>query len=113
MKNENAILQKLQKSWIIESLDFHVRGYWELDSAGKGFDLRQLQPQTGVSVAPGEIPYLTIRDNVHVIQFEQNAFYEIERIDEQKLVMTYYVIMTDASKKEELVRVFTIRLMMQ
>jgi hypothetical protein len=113
MTNENAILQKLQKNWKIESLDFHVRGHWELDSAGKGFDLRSLQLEPGASGIQGEIPFLTTRNNVHVIQFEQNSFYEIERFDEQKLVMTYYVIMSTTVGKEDLVRVFTIRLMMQ
>jgi hypothetical protein len=112
MTNENAILQKLRKNWMIESLDFHVRGHWELDSAGKGFDLRLLQMESVASDRQGEIPYLTTRNNVQVIQFEQNSFYEIERIDEQKLVMTYYVIMSTAGGKEDLVRVFTIRLVM-
>jgi hypothetical protein len=107
------MLQKLQKNWLIESLDFHVKGYWELDSAGKIFDLRTLQskPET-TSTANGNIPYLTTRDNFNVIQFEPSAFYEIDRIDEEKLIMTYYVVMATA-EREELVRVFTIRLMMQ
>jgi hypothetical protein len=112
MGNENAILQQLQKTWMIESLDFHVKGYWELDSSGKGFDLRSLQWQPVAKQTSSETPYLTTRNNLHVIQFEQNSFYEIERIDEAQLVMTYYVVMATA-KREEMIRVFTIRLKMQ
>lgn len=106
------MLQKLQKNWMIESLDFHVKGYWELDSTGKAFDLTLLQskPETSKS-STYNVPYLTTRNNQNIIQFEPSAFYELDRIEEQKLILTYYAVLEN-EPHEELVRVFTIRLMM-
>jgi hypothetical protein len=69
----------------------------------------QSKPETASNT--NTIPYLTTRNNHDVIQFEPSAFYEIDRIEEQKLVLTYYVVMA-TGEREEVVRVFTIRLMM-
>lgn len=97
----------MQKSWYIESFDFHLKGYWDLDdSSEKVFDLRNIQLRPTSNQLKQDVPYFSIRNKTHIIQFDSASYYEIEHLDDNGLVLTYCVIGED----NELVKVFTIRL---
>ncbi|RAV98415.1 hypothetical protein [Pseudochryseolinea flava] len=107
MTTDQSILNRLQKNWRIESFDFHLRGYWDLDdSSEKIFDLRNIQLRPTGNSFKQDVPYFSIRNKTHIIQFDNNAFYEIEHLDDNGLVLTYCVI----GEEDELAKVFTIRL---
>jgi hypothetical protein len=106
--SNNSILTQLQKNWKILSFDFHVKGYWDVDSTDKSFDLRLLSTETEKEhkAKDREIPFLITRDQTNVIQFDSSSFYEIDRVNEQELILTYFVSL----EQDSVVRVFTIQL---
>jgi hypothetical protein len=106
MTMDQTMLNRLQKSWYIESFDFHIRGYWDLDSSEKIFDLRNVQAKPSTSQFKQDVPYLCTHNKSHIIQFDPTSFYEIDHLDDNGLVLTFAVLVAD----DELVRVFTIRL---
>jgi len=88
------------------SFDFHVKGYWDVDSSGKSLDLRALQSESEHKPSDREIPYLTTRDKTNVIQFDSTSFYEIDRVNDNELILTYFISL----EKDGLIRIFTIQL---
>ena len=102
----NSILTQLQKNWKIMSFDFHVKGYWDVDSSGKSLDLRSLITEHDHKATDRETPFLTTRDRTNIIQFDSSSFYEIDRLNENELILTYFISLD----KDGLVRVFTIQL---